>query len=264
MTVAPSSAEVVLRVADLTVEFGGHAILDSISFEVRRGEIVGIIGPGGAGKSVLVKACCGLLKPKSGRIEVLGQDISAVRERDLQHLRERLGLCFQNYALFDFMTVADNIGFPMRQTHQHSEDAIESKVRERLAGVDLERAYHQFPGELSGGMKKRVGLARATINDPELCFFDDPTAGLDPVTSSKIFDLVRGSQRRYGATCVVVSHDIDRMRACCDRYILISDTQIHWRGDFDAAQLSTDPMVDDFFAVKHDGLLGDTQADVDA
>jgi len=251
-----SVADVVLRVRGLNVTFDGHTILEDISFAMHRGEIVGVIGPGGVGKSVLVKACCGLMRPDSGYIEVLGQDISTIRDRELQRLRERLGLCFQNYALFDFMTVAQNIGFPMQQTHQYTPDEIEVRVRERLAGVDLARAYDQFPSELSGGMKKRVGLARATINDPELCFFDDPTAGLDPVTSSKIFDLVRASQQRYGATCLVVSHDIDRMKACCDRYLLFENGRIHWRGTLNDAMASTDPVVDEFFAVKHAGLLG--------
>ena len=124
------------------------------------------------------------------------------------------------------------------------------RVRSRLAEVDLPHAIEQVPGELSGGMKKRVGLARAIINDPELIFFDDPTAGLDPVTSSKIFDLIRRSQSHLGATCLVISHDVDRMRAACDRWLLLLDGKIHWRGDADDAAASDDPVVDEFFRAK--------------
>jgi phospholipid/cholesterol/gamma-HCH transport system ATP-binding protein len=253
---ARDSGEVVLSVQGLSHSFGGHKILDDISLQIRRGEVVGLIGPGGVGKSVLVKICCALLTPDAGEVEVFGHRLSEMKERDLQLLRQRLGLCFQNYALFDFMTVGDNIAFPMRQRGEASADEIEAKVRLRLAEVDLGRAYAQMPSELSGGMKKRVGLARATINDPELVLFDDPTAGLDPVTSSKIFDLVRGAQAQHNATCVVVSHDIDRMQACCDRYLLLHEGRIWWRGDEAAARASDDPIVSEFFAVKHAGLLG--------
>lgn len=257
---AVDAAPVVVAVRGLRHAFGGQTILDGLDFSVRRGEILGIIGPGGSGKSVLVKICCGLLPPDEGEVEVLGQPLGSLKGRELQRLRERIGLCFQNYALFDFMTVGENIAFPMRQRGGATDDEVETKVRARLETVDLGRAYSQMPNELSGGMKKRVGLARATINDPELIWFDDPTAGLDPVTSSKIFDLVRKTQRDNGATCIVVSHDIDRMRACCDRYLLLHERRIWWRGDEEDAKTSEDPIVRDFFAVKHAGLLGGLDA----
>ncbi len=246
----PANGEVALRVVDLYKGFGEHAVLQGISFEVQRGEIVGLIGPGGVGKSVLTKICCGLLAPDAGRIEILGQDLLGLPERQRQAMRERIGLVFQNYALFDFMTVGENIAFPMRQRGGFSDEEVMERVRTRLAEVDLPHAIDQVPGELSGGMKKRVGLARAIINDPELIFFDDPTAGLDPVTSSKIFDLVRRSQSHLGATCLVISHDVDRMRAACDRYLLLLDGHIHWRGTASDAADSDDPVVEDFFRAK--------------
>ncbi len=258
-----ATREVVLRVEGLSHAFGGVPVVQDLTFEVRRGEVLGVIGPGGAGKSVLVKICCGLLVPDAGRVEILGMDLASLDQRRLQGLRERLGLCFQNYALFDFMTVSDNIAFPMRQRGGFTEQDVIARVKERLSQVDLLRAFSQMPGELSGGMKKRVGLARATINDPELVFYDDPTAGLDPVTSSKIFDLVRAAQARNNATSVVISHDIDRMRLCCDRYLLLHQTRFHWRGTEQDAQLSDDPVVSEFFAVKHAGLLGDLDGGVD-
>lgn len=243
-------AEVALALQGIHKAFGEHRVLDGVDFEVRRGEVVGLIGPGGAGKSVLTKVCCGLLPPDSGQIAVLGADLLAMTERHRQRLRERIGLVFQNYALFDFMTVAENIAFPMRQRGGVSEAEIDAKVRSRLDEVDLARAYGQMPGELSGGMKKRVGLARAIINDPELVFFDDPTAGLDPVTSSKIFELIRRSQSELGATCLVISHDIDRMRAACDRYLLLLDGRIAWAGTADDAAAADDPVVEEFFRAK--------------
>ncbi len=248
-----ANEDVVLRIEALSCDFGAGPVLDEVSMTVRRGEIVGIIGPGGAGKSVLIKTCCGLLPIVRGRIELLGHDLGAMGGRELQRLRERVGLVFQNYALFDFMTVAENVAFPMRQRGVDDEATISARVAERLAEVDLPRAAALMPGELSGGMKKRVGLARAGINDPELMFFDDPTAGLDPVTSSKIFNLIRRVQRDHRTTCVVVSHDIDRMRSACDRYVLIYDGQVRWQGDAAAAAESDDSIVAAFFAASAEG-----------
>lgn len=137
---------------------------------MRAGEVLGLIGPGGAGKSVIVKLCCGLLEPDDGQISVLGQDLQHLNDKDKQALRTRVGLVFQNYALFDFMTVGQNVAFPMRQRGTYSDEEIGIRVQERLAEVDLPKVQHLMPNELSGGMKKRVGLARANINDPELIF----------------------------------------------------------------------------------------------
>jgi len=241
-------AQVVLSITGLGCEFGAGPVLEDVDLEVNRGEIVGLIGPGGAGKSVLVKTCCGLLPVRHGRVAVLGHDLSGLSGRERQRLRERIGLVFQNYALFDFMTVADNVAFPMRQRGDCDEATIAARVAERLAEVDLPRAGDLMPAELSGGMKKRVGVARAGIHDPELMFFDDPTAGLDPVTSSKIFNLIRRVQRDHHTTCLVVSHDIDRLRATCDRYVLLYDGRVRWQGDNDDADRTDDAIVRAFFS----------------
>ncbi len=238
---------VVLRVQGLSKWFGDVCVLDSLDFEMREGEVLGLIGPGGVGKSVLVKMCCGLMEPDEGSIEVLGQNLGELKEKQRQSLRERVGLVFQNYALFDFMTVGDNVAFPMRQRGGHTPEQIADRVQERLAEVDLPKVRHLMPNELSGGMKKRVGLARANINDPELIFFDDPTAGLDPVTSSKIFNLIRKTQSHRNSTCLVISHDIDRMRPACDRYLLLYESKLHFSGTETEAMQATDPVVRDFF-----------------
>ena len=242
-----------LRVRGVSKWFGDVCVLDSIDLSLREGEVVGLIGPGGAGKSVLVKMCCGLVAPDAGDIAVLGQDLGTMDNKAKQALRERVGLVFQNYALFDFMTVGDNVAFPMRQRGGYTEAQIADKVQARLAEVDLPKALPLMPNELSGGMKKRVGLARANINDPELIFFDDPTAGLDPVTSSKIFNLIRKTQAQRNSTCLVVSHDIDRMRPVADRYVLLYDTRVHWQGTEAEAMASLDPIVMEFFR-KEEGL----------
>jgi len=238
---------VVLRVAGLTKWFDDVCVLDGVDFEMRQGEIVGLIGPGGVGKTVLVKICCGLLEPDEGTIEILGENLRSLKEKQRQRLRERVGLVFQNYALFDFMTVGDNVAFPMRQRGGSTPDQIADRVQERLAEVDLPKVRHLMPNELSGGMKKRVGLARANINDPELIFFDDPTAGLDPVTSSKIFNLIRRTQAHRGSTCLVISHDIDRMRPACDRYLLLYEGRVHFAGTEAEAMAASDPVVREFF-----------------
>lgn len=239
--------EVVLDVRGLSKWFGDACVLDRIDFTMRAGEIVGLIGPGGVGKSVFVKMCCGLMEPDEGTIEVLGQDLASSPPKARQALRERVGLVFQNYALFDFMTVGENVAFPMKQRGGYTDEAIAAKVQERLSEVDLPRVQGLMPNELSGGMKKRVGLARANINDPELIFFDDPTAGLDPVTSSKIFNLIRRTQAQRNSTCLVISHDIDRMRPACDRYVLLYGSRVHFEGTEAQAMASRDPIVHEFF-----------------
>lgn len=239
--------DVVLRVQGLCKRFGDAVVLDGIDFEMRAGEVVGLIGPGGVGKSIFVKLCCGLIEPDEGHIEILGQDLRAIDHKAKQRLRERVGLVFQNYALFDFMTVGENVAFPMVQRGLAKDGEIQVKVQERLAEVDLPNVRHLMPNELSGGMKKRVGLARANINDPELIFFDDPTAGLDPVTSSKIFNLIRRTQAHRNSTCLVISHDIDRMRPACDRYVLLLAGRVQFRGTEVEAMRSRDPVVQEFF-----------------
>lgn len=248
------AAEIALDVQDIHHGFGAVDVLQGVSLQVRQGEIVGVIGPGGAGKSVLIKVCCGLLVPDEGDVVLLGQRLREADDRTLQTLRNRLGLAFQNYALFDFMTVARNVAFPMVQRGEASAAAIDEKVQRRLAEVDLPHAGPLFPNELSGGMKKRVGLARASINDPEFVFFDDPTAGLDPVTSSKIFRLVRRARDEQGASCLVVSHDIDRMQACVDRFVLLYRGQIRWRGTSEEGYEAEDAVVRSFFRGGVEGL----------
>lgn len=229
MTAAPR-----LATEGLTVRFRGRAVLEDVSITVAPGEIVGVVGPGGAGKSILLKCLARLVTPTAGRVLLDGVDLATLSAQALARAREDYGFLFQNYALFDFMTVLDNVAFPLRQGAHLDEDALLARATERLAQVGLARAVAQFPRELSGGMKKRVALARATVSDPPIALYDDPTAGLDPVTSSRIFALVASMHARVpGGVAVIVSHDIDRMRAVCRRFVALVDGHVAFDGGLD-------------------------------
>ena len=184
-------------------------------------------------RGILLKILPRLIAPDFGRVLLDGRDLATLSAFDLARAREGFGYLFQNYALFDFMTVADNVAFPLRQEqHPPSDAEIDRRVRERLDEVGLARAYHQFPRELSGGMKKRVGLARATVTEPSIALYDDPSAGLDPVTSSRIFALIETMHRKVpGCASVVVSHDIDRMQAIVHRWVVLEHGRILFSGD---------------------------------
>ena len=235
-----------IRATGLTKAFGGTPILRGIDVHVRRGHILGIVGPGGVGKSVLLKMLCGLLAPDAGQVQVDGQDLASLEGVPLARLRERFGFLFQNYALFDFMDVGDNVGFPLDQMGGLEPAEIRERVARRLAEVELPGVERLFANQLSGGMKKRVALARATIANAPILLYDDPTAGLDPVTSSKIFALVRRLHSPDGAT-VIVSHDIDRMLPVCDEWLLLHEGRVWFHGDTAAVEASTDEVVRTFF-----------------
>ncbi len=207
-------------------------VLKDVSLEIKAGEILGIVGPGGAGKSVLLKHLPRLIRPDEGRVLLDGKDLATLNAFELARAREDFGYLFQNYALFDFMTVADNIAFPLRQErHPPPPSEIDRRVRERLGEVGLLRAYAQYPRELSGGMKKRIALARATVTNPSIALYDDPTAGLDPVTSSRIFALILAMHVKVdNAASVVVSHDIDRMAAIVDRWVVLEYGRVTFSG----------------------------------
>lgn len=238
-----------IRIARLTKRGLGHGaanVLDDVSLEVPAGCLYGLIGPGAAGKSVLLKMITGLLRPDGGSIEVDGQEVTALNDLDLQALRLKFGMLFQNNALFDHLTVAENVAFPLRRLYSLTEDEVRARVTERLACVALPGFEERLPAGLSGGQKKRVGVARATVTRAPIVLYDEPAAGLDPVTSQKIFELLRAEQRASNATVVMVSSDLDRLLTVTDRVGMLYRGQLLFDGTTDEALRSEEPRVKQF------------------
>jgi phospholipid/cholesterol/gamma-HCH transport system ATP-binding protein len=221
-------------------------VLRGVSLHVPKGCLYGLIGPGAAGKSILLKMITGLMKPDAGRVILDGQDVTAASELDLQTIRLKIGMLFQNNALFDHLTVNDNIAFPLRRLTSLPEDQIQARVAERLSVVALPGFGDRMPAGLSGGQKKRVGVARATIAQASIVLYDEPAAGLDPVTSQKIFELLRAEQRAANATVLMVSSDLDRLLTVTDRVGMMYRGQLIFDGTTAEAQASTEPRVRQF------------------
>ncbi|HEV2732388.1 MAG TPA: ATP-binding cassette domain-containing protein [Terriglobales bacterium] len=196
----------VIAFEDVCIAFEANSVLEGISFHLNRGETKAIFGIAGSGKSTILKLAMGLVKPDSGRIYVLGNDITQMREEDLFELRRQIGMVFQESALFDSLTVRENVAFRLMEEHQISEEEIERRVRESLRFVELERTVDMFPSELSGGMRRRVAIARAIVTRPEILLYDSPTGGLDPVTSTTIIELIVKQRDVYKTSSLLVSH----------------------------------------------------------
>jgi phospholipid/cholesterol/gamma-HCH transport system ATP-binding protein len=250
---APEPAEPAIALRGVSVAFS-RPVLRNIQLEIPRGCLYGLIGPGASGKSVLLKCLAGLVGPRSGDVWVLGNNVPALDEAGLSALRQRMGMLFQNNALFDFMTVAENIGFPLRQRGAEP-SRVEARVRERLASVGLSGFEERLPARLSGGQKKRVGVARATVASAEVVLYDEPAAGLDPVTSQRIFDLLRAEQRAAGTTVVMVSSDLDRLLPVTDRIGVLLEGKLAFDGTVAAARDSSDEAVRQFVTGSPDGPL---------
>ncbi|MCC6407882.1 MAG: ATP-binding cassette domain-containing protein [Planctomycetes bacterium] len=216
-----SSADVIIRFRDVHKAFGARKVLAGLNLEVHRGETFCIMGPSGCGKSVTLRHVIGLLKQDSGLVEVEGNDMSKISRKELREMRSRMGYVFQEAALLNWLTAGANVALPLRETTTLSEAEIERKVREKLELVRVPDAYEKLPSELSGGMKKRVGLARALITDPELILYDEPTAGLDPEISSSINHLIRELADRLHVTGLVVTHHIGCIKTVGDRVGLL-------------------------------------------
>jgi phospholipid/cholesterol/gamma-HCH transport system ATP-binding protein len=223
-----------------------NVVLRSVALDVPEGCLYGLIGPGASGKSVLLKMITGLLRPDTGRVVVAGEDVTAMPELSLQEFRKRIGMLFQNNALFDHMTVGENVAFPLRRLYALPDDEVRDRVAERLARVDLPGFEDRMPSGLSGGQKKRVGVARATVTRAPIVLYDEPAAGLDPVTSQKIFELLRAEQRESGATVLMVSSDLDRLLTVTDRVGMMYRGSLVFDGTTDGARTSEVPVVKQF------------------
>jgi phospholipid/cholesterol/gamma-HCH transport system ATP-binding protein len=221
-------------------------VVDEVGFTVPTGCLYGLIGPGAAGKSVLLKLVTGLLRADAGKIWVGEREISAASEIDLQIMRREIGMLFQNNALFDNLTVFENVAFPLRRLYNLTEEEIRERVYERMKRVSLPGFEERLPGGLSGGQKKRVGVARATITRAPIVLYDEPAAGLDPVTSQKIFELLRQEQEEAKATVIMVSSDLDRLLPVTDRIGMMYRGRLMFDGTTDEARAADEPHVRQF------------------
>src|SRR5213075_207933 len=242
-----------IAVRSLAKKIGQQEILRGIDLEVATGETLAIIGRSGGGKSVLLKHLVGLMEPNSGEIWIQGQNITGMTERQLGEIRKKVGILFQGGALFDSMTVADNIAFPLREAGERDSKVLREKVGQMLEVMEMEGEEEKMPESLSGGMKKRVGLARAIIRQPSSVLHDEPTAGLDPVVADSINRLIRRLQQRFGMTSVVVTHDMKSAFDVADRIAYLHEGRVYFNGTANQLQQSNDPLIQDFLLGRSNG-----------
>lgn len=242
-------------VTALHKSFDSHSILKGVDLSATAGSRFGIIGPAAHGKSVLLKLMCGLLPATNGSIQIGDQVITDLNEAELMGARANIGMLFQNYALYDFMTVFENVAFPLVREGRADADEIDERVRQRLRLVGLSGSEGKMPSEISGGMKKRVGIARATVAKPALVLYDEPTAGLDPVTTSKIYDLIAGDQEETGCTVIAVSSDVAALAGFSDRIAMLYEGTVRYQGDAEAIASADDELVRQFVSGDLEGPL---------
>jgi phospholipid/cholesterol/gamma-HCH transport system ATP-binding protein len=235
-----------IEVRDVTKSFGTQQVLRGVSLDIHRGEAVVIIGRSGGGKSILLKHLIGLLQPDSGTIRVDGGDITAMNERSLLRVRRKYGMLFQMAALFDSLTVEENVGFVLRRQGVESDAEIRRRVAEALEMVELPGIGHKMPSELSGGMRKRVGLARAIVYRPEIVLYDEPTTGLDPIAADNIDRLIRRVWETLHVTSIAVTHDMKSARTISNRILMLHEGRIYSEGPSAEILESTDPVIHRF------------------
>jgi phospholipid/cholesterol/gamma-HCH transport system ATP-binding protein len=232
-----------IEVRDVTKSFGTQQVLRGVSLDIQRGEAVVIIGRSGGGKSILLKHLIGLLQPDSGVVRVDGEDITAMNERSLLRVRRKYGMLFQMAALFDSLTVEENVGFVLRRQGLESETEIRRRISEALEMVELPGIGHKMPSELSGGMRKLVGLARAIVYRPEIVLYDEPTTGLDPIAADNIDRLIRRVWETLHVTSIAVTHDMKSARTISNRILMLHEGRIYAEGPTSEMLESTDPVI---------------------
>ncbi len=248
--------ESAIKVRDLVVGFGAQTVLDHLDLDVRAGEILGVVGASGAGKSVLLRTIIGLLPRRHGSVEVLGVDIEKANEAERRALERRWGILFQQGALFSSLTVRENVQFPMRENLEISQRLMDEMALAKLEMVGLTRADgDKLPAELSGGMTKRVALARALALDPEIVFLDEPTSGLDPISAGDFDELIRTLQQTLEITVFMVTHDLESLYTACDRVAALADGKVVAEGPMDVMLESEHPWVKTYFQGKRGGML---------
>jgi phospholipid/cholesterol/gamma-HCH transport system ATP-binding protein len=235
-----------IAVKGLHKSFGQQKVLEGIDLEVAKGEIVSVLGRSGTGKSVLLKLLIGLDKPDAGSIRIQGQEITALPRDKLNEVRRGMGFLFQQAALYDSMTIEQNVAFPLRRHTTTTAEEQKARVRELLTDVGMESELEKMPSDISGGMKKRVGIARALALNPDIVLFDEPTAGLDPITAVEIGDLILQLKKQRSITAIVVTHDINRAKAVSDRIVVLHEGRILLNGSFEDLHRSKDPFIGQF------------------
>jgi phospholipid/cholesterol/gamma-HCH transport system ATP-binding protein len=238
--------EPLLQIRELRKAFGEQRVLDGIDLHLNKGETLTVLGRSGTGKSVLLKLIIGLQKPDSGSIRIKGAEVTTMKTDQLDDVRKKIGFLFQNSALYDSLSVEENVAFPLRRHTRMPENERRDKVRELLSLVGMEEASAKMPAEISGGMKKRVGLARALAMEPDLLLMDEPTAGLDPITAGEINELILQLQRARNVSSVVVTHEMQTVQAVSDRIAMLHEGNIRIEGTFEDLKRSQDSLVATF------------------
>ncbi len=242
------SPEQVIEINNLRKGFGTEDVLMDVSLKLFNGENLVVLGKSGSGKSVLIKCIVRLLDPDDGTIKVLGEDLSTLNQKGLGELRKKIGFLFQSGALYDSMTVRQNLEFPLRRIKKNlNQKEINEKVAEVLENVGLSDALNKMPSQLSGGMRKRISLARTLVVDPRIMLYDEPTTGLDPVTSDEISTLINDVQKKYKTSSIIITHDIECARTTANRIIMLLDGEVYKVGGLDEFEKSTDPSIKSFF-----------------
>ncbi|MGZ3864893.1 MAG: ABC transporter ATP-binding protein [Bacteroidia bacterium] len=239
--------ELMIEAKGLEISFGNKKVLQKMNLWLKKGENLVVFGKSGSGKSVLIKCLVGLLEPDEGSIEVIKKDVLALDEKELNRLRKKVGFLFQGAALYDSMSVRENLEFPLRDSGEKSEDAITEKVESVLGNVGLSDAIDKMPSELSGGMRKRIALARTLILNPEIMLYDEPTTGLDPITSREISNLILDVQKKYNTSSIIITHDVACAKITANRMIFLKDGLCYAEGTFEELEKSGDEWVRSFF-----------------
>ena len=243
-----NTKEPVIEINGLYKSFGNQEVLKNLSFKLFDGENLVVLGKSGSGKSVLIKCIVGLLRSDSGIINVFDQNVLTLKRKELDDVRQKIGFLFQSGALYDSMTVKENLEFPLkRMEKQLKQKEIDEKIIEALENVGLPEVLNKMPSELSGGMRKRISLARTIVVDPMIMLYDEPTTGLDPVTSDEISSLINDIQKKYKTSSIIITHDIECARMTADRLIMLQDGEVYEQGNLNKFEKSTDLIIRAFF-----------------
>ena len=245
---SPQKDEIVIHAQGVKKAFGDKEVLKNITFDLKRGENMVVLGKSGQGKSVTIQCVVGLLKPDEGTLDVFGENVAEMNDDELKQLRIKIGFLFQSGALYDSMTVRENLEFPLTRVLKLTDQSeIDKKVEEVLDGVGLLDAIDKLPSDLSGGMRKRVGLARTLIVNPEIMLYDEPTTGLDPITSREISELILNMQKKYKTSSIIITHDMECARITADRIVVMNEGEYIAEGTFKDLQKSDNEIVRSFF-----------------